>query len=160
MIAWTYPEAVPGLALVSDLPDRYIWCCPCDPAPGGPAGRGQYSQYRPDHRVYHTLLESESESGPVFLERNRNRFQSVGIEAQVCNRPAHTQTNGAGRELPLLDSIVVSIPACHAGDRGSIPRRGAFHYQETEANGTLWNGKFQRSRNVIGPIQQHTLNPR
>ena len=23
------------------------------------------------------------------------------------------------------DSIVVSIPACHAGDRGSIPRRGA-----------------------------------
>ena len=26
----------------------------------------------------------------------------------------------------LLVSIVVSIPACHAGDRGSIPRRGAF----------------------------------
>ena len=25
----------------------------------------------------------------------------------------------------LHDSIVVSIPACHAGDRGSIPRRGA-----------------------------------
>ena len=24
----------------------------------------------------------------------------------------------------LHDSIVVSIPACHAGDRGSIPRRG------------------------------------
>ena len=24
----------------------------------------------------------------------------------------------------FLDSIVVSIPACHAGDRGSIPRRG------------------------------------
>ena len=23
-------------------------------------------------------------------------------------------------------SIVVSIPACHAGDRGSIPRHGAF----------------------------------
>ena len=28
--------------------------------------------------------------------------------------------------LRLHDSIVVSIPACHAGDRGSIPRRGAF----------------------------------
>ena len=27
---------------------------------------------------------------------------------------------------PILDSIVVSIPACHAGDRGSIPRRGDF----------------------------------
>ena len=26
----------------------------------------------------------------------------------------------------ILDSIVVSIPACHAGDRGSIPRRGGI----------------------------------
>ena len=26
----------------------------------------------------------------------------------------------------VLGSIVVSIPACHAGDRGSIPRRGGF----------------------------------
>jgi hypothetical protein len=26
----------------------------------------------------------------------------------------------------VLGSIVVSIPACHAGDRGSIPRRGDF----------------------------------
>ena len=26
----------------------------------------------------------------------------------------------------LHDSIVVSIPACHAGDRGSIPRRGVY----------------------------------
>ena len=24
----------------------------------------------------------------------------------------------------IRDSIVASIPACHAGDRGSIPRRG------------------------------------
>ena len=28
----------------------------------------------------------------------------------------------------LLVSIVVSIPACHAGDRGSIPRRGENNY--------------------------------
>ena len=26
--------------------------------------------------------------------------------------------------VQFLVSIVVSIPACHAGDRGSIPRRG------------------------------------
>ena len=26
----------------------------------------------------------------------------------------------------ILGSIVVSIPACHAGDRGSIPRRGGL----------------------------------
>ena len=25
-------------------------------------------------------------------------------------------------------SIVVSIPACHAGDRGSIPRHGEFFW--------------------------------
>ena len=33
----------------------------------------------------------------------------------------------------FLVSIVVSIPACHAGDRGSIPRRGglAFFLVET-----------------------------
>lgn len=29
---------------------------------------------------------------------------------------------------PVLDSIVVSIPACHAGDPGSIPGRGAFFF--------------------------------
>ena len=28
--------------------------------------------------------------------------------------------------MPVLDSIVVSIPACHAGDQGSIPCRGAL----------------------------------
>ena len=28
------------------------------------------------------------------------------------------------RNEAILGSIVVSIPACHAGDRGSIPRRG------------------------------------
>ena len=34
-------------------------------------------------------------------------------------------------------SIVASIPACHAGDRGSIPRDGAFlHY--------WFSGKIQR----------------
>ena len=26
--------------------------------------------------------------------------------------------------IQILVSTVVSIPACHAGDRGSIPRRG------------------------------------
>ena len=35
---------------------------------------------------------------------------------KYCNFP-HLQHQ-------VLGSIVVSIPACHAGDRGSIPRRG------------------------------------
>ena len=29
---------------------------------------------------------------------------------------------------PILDSLVVRIPACHAGGRGSIPRQGEFFY--------------------------------
>ena len=31
---------------------------------------------------------------------------------------------------PVLDSIVVSIPACHAGDQGSIPCRGANFFEK------------------------------
>ena len=33
------------------------------------------------------------------------------VERQICG-------------TSFLGSVVVSIPACHAGDRGSIPRRG------------------------------------
>ena len=40
----------------------------------------------------------------------------VGRRPQVRRRPALARA--------VLVSIVVSIPACHAGDRGSIPRRG------------------------------------
>ena len=36
--------------------------------------------------------------------------------------PTSTNTLSFG----ILGSIVVSIPACHAGDRGSIPRRGGL----------------------------------
>ncbi len=28
--------------------------------------------------------------------------------------------------IEIRDSIVASIPACHAGDRGSIPRHGEY----------------------------------
>ena len=31
-------------------------------------------------------------------------------------------------DIDILGSIVVSIPACHAGDRGSIPRRGGRYF--------------------------------
>ncbi len=34
-------------------------------------------------------------------------------------------------KLTVRVSIVVSIPACHAGDRGSIPRHGEFFFQYT-----------------------------
>ena len=39
-------------------------------------------------------------------------------------RPERTTLMISQPHLSVLDSIVVSIPACHAGDRGSIPRLG------------------------------------
>ena len=36
--------------------------------------------------------------------------------------------------MTILVSIVVSIPACHAGDRGSIPRRGDFFFLKSKLN--------------------------
>ena len=39
-------------------------------------------------------------------------------------------------EQQIRHSIVASIPACHAGDRGSIPRDGVSHY--------WFSGKIQR----------------
>ena len=40
----------------------------------------------------------------------------VSVEYDRCKR----------KHCCVLGSIVVSIPACHAGDRGSIPRRGGY----------------------------------
>ena len=39
--------------------------------------------------------------------------------------------------IVVLDSIVVSIPACHAGGRGSIPRRGDFFDSMSSISNTL-----------------------
>ena len=44
---------------------------------------------------------------------------SGNISAQMYLYIILTHSN-----MAVLGSIVVSIPACHAGDRGSIPRRG------------------------------------
>ncbi|KAH6936165.1 hypothetical protein HPB50_014440 [Hyalomma asiaticum] len=50
----------------------------------------------------------------------------------------------------LLDGIVASIPACHAGDRGSIPRRGAEGERDDSAtaiacsSAAFWRARQQR----------------
>ena len=45
---------------------------------------------------------------------------------RVCLRRASEVACNPGEifAVVVFVSIVVSIPACHAGDRGSIPRRG------------------------------------
>ena len=48
----------------------------------------------------------------------------------------------------FLGSIVVSIPACHAGDRGSIPRRGSI----SRCNGAIfW---FKQNLNAFSNIRK------
>ncbi len=57
---------------------------------------------------------------------------SRGLLRGIPPSKVYQTPDGQNREFslcsprPILDSIVVSIPACHAGDRGSIPRRGGF----------------------------------
>ncbi len=46
----------------------------------------------------------------------------IKISIQLQIKGFHFKFYSASYQI--LDSIVVSIPACHAGDRGSIPRRG------------------------------------
>ncbi len=50
-------------------------------------------------------------------------FQSLFLKFPVIRFPFL-----AKHLLTVRVSIVVSIPACHAGDRGSIPRHGEFFF--------------------------------
>ena len=44
----------------------------------------------------------------------------------------------SGQTCSILDSIVVSIPACHAGDQGSIPCRGASFFEKYFSHLKTW----------------------
>ena len=48
----------------------------------------------------------------------------------------------------VLGSIVVSIPACHAGDRGSIPRRGEVFVKETFISLQLSQGNQSLTQSI------------
>ena len=49
-------------------------------------------------------------------------FISSGLTPELFTKLVH-------KYIDILGSIVVSIPACHAGDRGSIPRRGGLVFE-------------------------------
>ena len=54
--------------------------------------------------------------------------------------------------MPVLDSIVVSIPACHAGDQGSIPCRGEFRSQELKiSDHKVTVNKKQENLQAVSP---------
>jgi hypothetical protein len=53
------------------------------------------------------------------------RQQRTKAEAEEQKSKGSIHVFSFFSSLPIRDSIVASIPACHAGDRGSIPRLGA-----------------------------------
>ncbi len=65
----------------------------------------------------------------LISESYRKAVLPIPVANEDSERLVKTNSHykGPSRKADLqqiLDSIVVSIPACHAGDRGSIPRRG------------------------------------
>lgn len=53
--------------------------------------------------------------------------------------PSKTLACQVYADKAILGSIVVSIPACHAGDRGSIPRRGgSMHILPPQRHLAVW----------------------
>ena len=67
-----------------------------------------------------TSLHPPSTSGDL-----RRDVASVSGSNRLTNIHTHTLVH---LYQPFPVSIVVSIPACHAGDRGSIPRRGGTFF--------------------------------
>ena len=56
-------------------------------------------------------------------------FNSDQVQVQFPERKrVFTFARARGAQYDVLVSIVVSIPACHAGGRGSIPRQGVFFF--------------------------------
>ena len=51
---------------------------------------------------------------------------AIHMDMVQFKRHLNYAESGDHQNSSVLDSIVVSIPACHAGDRGSIPRRGDY----------------------------------
>ena len=50
-------------------------------------------------------------------------------------------------------SIVVSIPACHAGDRGSIPRRGESSFFSFSHRDNSWTKRTSIIEHVLHTTQ-------
>ena len=52
------------------------------------------------------------------------KFKIDNMEVNYITDGYHQLVISLALYTSIRDSIVVSIPACHAGDRGSIPRHG------------------------------------
>ena len=80
-------------------------------------------------------LDLQSNALPTELFRPTNitawhedKLEQIHVSARLAARFNRFCNVWHVQKSVILDSIVVSIPACHAGDRGSIPRRGDWHF--------------------------------
>ena len=79
-------------------------------------------------------------------------FQTQRSENQPTKEAVYcftTTDDNVGTEI--LGSIVVSIPACHAGDRGSIPRRGElflFSFMSFFYRSNRWISSIFQKKNM------------
>ena len=82
-------------------------------------------------------LQSCSRIIPLDYIEEGTRDQTPRLyHTGTCNLDLHQVI---ATNIPvILDSIVVSIPACHAGDRGSIPRRGDNILQVQTLSSLFW----------------------
>ena len=59
-----------------------------------------------------------------WMETCSGASQRFGHRSVLASAPGVSLRSPRSDEKNIRGSIVVSIPACHAGNRGSIPRRG------------------------------------
>ena len=64
-----------------------------------------------------------------YMNRRTLHFVTLTLTLTLANNIINLHPSP---QSYILGSIVVSIPACHAGDRGSIPRRGGYLFPTSE----------------------------
>ena len=75
---------------------------------------------------YLSRVAQRKRAGPITqrsVDRNHPLLHT-NFHLRIIYSAEHLLSSFTFVHSPVLDSIVVSIPACHAGDQGSIPCRG------------------------------------
>ena len=71
---------------------------------------------------------SDDEPGQFLMMNQSLSFDisSSTFSYAIRSVDIHNSDRKPYNSMQFLGSIVVSIPVCHTGDRGSIPRQGVF----------------------------------
>ena len=103
-------------------------------------GSNMKIEYRKDDQSCHSYFQYIT----LFGWEYPRIFIRISIEEQLY--------------LSVLDSIVVSIPACHAGDQGSIPCRGGLFTLEEVISQQFISTFLSAKRLVLHFIKHHLPN--